>query len=467
MRISSHHLPGLVDVPVCTAPIGVGGLQIEHAALTPELLGRALDAVLAARARSLATRTAADVIAVIGRLVAHWHDPESPWRQQALDALPVVTDLSPAMIAHALPQIFEPYAADELDAFVRAEVGDPVALDGLANTSWGGRHAIGPKLVAYVGAGNVPGLGLPVLITALLAKAAIVIKPGAGEPILAALIARSLAHLDPALGACVAVAYWPGGTRGLDDAVLSRADVVIVEGDDDAIAAVRASARGRVLGFGRRLSLAVVSREATAQPAAIAAAIARDVSLYDQRGCLSPQVVYVETGGAVHPADLAAHLGDALLAVSRELPCGSLTPERRAALRALREDAEWRSIGGRDVRVFGDASGLGPTVVYDADPRFEPTCLGRSVRVKPLDRLEDLLLHLGSWAGSVEAIGTAGPPERIERLALEWAHGSALSRVCPIGRMQHPPVTWRHGGLPRLGALLRWIDVEQQRMDEG
>jgi hypothetical protein len=463
MRISSHHLPGLVDAPVSTAPVGAGAVQIEHAALTPELLGRALDAALSARARSLARRTVADVIAVIARLGAHWRDPESPWRQQALDALPAVTGLSPAMIAHTLPHLFEPYTAGELDAFVRAETGDPLALDGIVSTPWGGRHAIGPKLVAYVGAGNVPGLALPVLITALLAKAAVVVKPGAGEPVLAALIARSLASLDPALGACVAVAYWPGGTRALDDTVLSRADVVIVEGDDDAIAAVRASARGRVLGFGRRLSLAVVSREATARPLEVAAAIARDVSLYDQRGCLSPQVVYVETGGTVAPAGLAAHLGDALVALARGLPCGSLTLEERAALRALRQDAEWRGIGGGDVRVFGDASALGPTVVYDADPRFEPTCLNRSVRVKPLDRLEDLLLHLGSWAGSIEAIGAAGPPERLGGLALEWARGSSLSRVCPIGRMQHPPAAWRHGGLPRLGALLRWVDIEGQQ----
>jgi hypothetical protein len=215
-----------------------------------------------------------------------------------------------------------------------------------------------------------------------------------------------------------------------------------------------------VLGFGRRVSLAVVAREATNEAEDIAAAIARDVSLYDQHGCLSPQVVYVERGGAASPTEVAESIGKAIIGVTRELPRGTLTSAEHVAIRGFREGAEWRAVAGEDTRIFGDSSATGPTVLYEADPTFQPTCLNRTLRVKPLSRLEDLPAHLGSWAGLVEAVGAAGPQPRIQALALALAGCSSASRICPLGQMQAPPLGWHHGGLPRLGSLLRWIDIE-------
>jgi hypothetical protein len=415
--------------------------------------------VLAARAR-IRARPVQEIIDIIARVAADWRRPESPWQAQALAALPDTTGFSRALLAEGLPTLFEPYSADHLRAFVEAETGSPGALDGFAAAPWGACHAVGPTLVGHISAGNVPGLAVPVLITAILAKSAVLVKPASGEPVLPALVARSLACVDADLGACVAVAYWPGGTAELDDILLARAEVVTVEGDDDVVAAVRARCRGRVLGFGRRMSLAVVSREATTPVEHVAAAIARDVTLYDQQGCLSPQVVYVEAGGSVSPAEVAAALGEALVALARDLPRGSLTPAEHAAIRRLREDAEWRAIAGEDVRIFGDSSDTGLTVVYDTAAQFDGTCLNRTVRVKPLTDLDDLPAQLGAWAGRIEAVGAAGPPHRIRRLALALAEGSAASRICPLGRMQAPPLGWHRGGVAPLGALLRWIDVE-------
>ena len=463
MPTPSYHLPGITDVPVRTEPAGSRGVEVEHAVVSPDLITQALDSVLAARARRLAARPVGEIIGVIARLAAEWSRPDSPWLSQAAEALPATTGLSRQMIVEVIPRLFEPFTAERLWTFVESETGGANALDGFVPSPWGERHAIGPDLVAHISAGNVPGLALPALFTALLAKAAVVMKPAAGEPVLAALVGRSLAEIDPDTGACVAAAYWPGGTSQLDHPVLSRADVVIVEGSDETVAAVQRAARGRVLGFGRRLSLAVVAREATMDVEQIVADIARDVSLYDQRGCLSPQVVYVECGGAASPTEIAAALGDALIALARELPRGPLTSAEHTAVRAFREDAEWHAVAGKDIRIFGDPSKTGPTVVYEPDPAFEPTCLSRTLRVKPLTRLEDLPAELGSWAGLVEAVGAAGPPARIRSLALTLAKRSTASRMCPLGQMQSPPVGWHHGGLPRLGSLLRWIDIESPR----
>ncbi len=459
MRIATFHLPGCDEIAL-HASVVAPDVELAHAALTPAALDRALDHANAARDRDLRRRPVGGIIEALAAATETWRDAGSPWRAAALRALPHTTGLSAPMIAAVLPDVFAPFQRENLQALVRAETGSPSALDGFVPSPWGVRRALGPDLLAHVGAGNVPGLALPVLVAGLLVKATVAVKTPAGDPVLAALFAQSLAAIDPDLAACLVIAHWPGGTRPLDDALFARADVVSVEGGDDTVADVRGRARGRVLGFGHRTSLAVIAREATADPASVARALARDVAWCDQHGCLSPQVVYVESGGRADAMTVAELLTAELLALETTLPRGTLADTERAAVRRLRETAEWRGICGTGDRVFGAAEATGVTVIYEPDPAFLPTCANRTVRVKPIPCLEDLPEHLGAWAGKIEAVGFAGPSARRTALGETLAGRSAVSRICPLGRMQQPALGWPRGGVLRLGALLRWLDVD-------
>ncbi len=465
MRIPTHHLPGLADhLPVRRTALAPD-VELEHAAPTPVHLQAVLGALLGARAAGVARRPVAEIIDVLARVAAGWRRADSTWAAQARRVLPLTTGLSDAMIAETLPGIFATVTAADLEAFVAAEIGDPAALDGFIASPWGMRRATGPHLVAYIGAGNVPGLAVPAIVSGLLAKAAVIVKASAGDPVLPALLARSLAAVDTEIGACLAVAWWPGGTHDLDDVLLTRADVVLVEGDDQTVDAIRRRARGHVLGFGHRLSLAVIAREATGDLATTVSALARDVCLYDQHGCLSPQVVYVEAGGERDALAVAEALAAALVVLEEELPRGRLAAEDVAAVRSFRDEGEWRSLAGEGVRIFGSAAHTGVTVLYEPTSDFAPTCANRTVRIKPLRVLEEVPARLGAWAAHVEAVGVAAAPARLHELAALLAETSTVSRLCPLGHMQQPAPGWRRGGVPRLGGLLRWVDVEGPPME--
>jgi hypothetical protein len=34
-----------------------------------------------------------------------------------------------------------------------------------------------------------------------------------------------------------------------------------------------------------------------------------------------------------------------------------------------------------------------------------------------------------------------------------------VHRVCPIGQMQRPPLSWHHDGRPNLADLVNWTDL--------
>ena len=62
--------------------------------------------------------------------------------------------------------------------------------------------------------------------------------------------------------------------------------------------------------------------------------------------------------------------------------------------------------------------------------------------------------------GQVSTVGLAASGEKAELVATEWARWGA-TRICAIGQMQNPPLTWRHDGRPSLGDLVTWTDWEQ------
>src|SRR5207249_1897285 len=276
-----------------------------------------LDAAVAARAR-LRGRPLRHTIAALAAAAERWRDDASLRAD-----LPRAARLSPAMIAAVVP--------------IAAEALDAATMSALAEREWGAGAAArpappGPALVAHVVASNVPALALPAIALGCLAGAAVLVKSGRDDPLSAPAFQRALAAVDPALAATIVAAYWPGGDPAREDAALGRAEVVAVTGSDATLAALAPRLGRRLIAHGPRWSVAVVGRAAAAE----VDAIALDVALHDQRGCLSPHAVYV-TGDA---RGFAERLAAALDAVAVRLPPAPARADARAAARLPAADAD-------------------------------------------------------------------------------------------------------------------------------
>ncbi len=461
--LDAFHLPALDNPPTASWSYGPEKARVELRLprLTPELVRRQVDALLDARERHLAQRPVAELIEVIDAVAARMLDPGDPLRRAAQEALPAVTGYSPAMIRHVLDGMAAGWRADALRRLLAAELRDPAALDGFVARARGdGRtRAYGPRLAMHTFSGNVPGVAVTSLIRSLLVKAATLGKTAAGEPLLPALFARGVAEADAGLGACIAVAYWPGGDEALEDAALERADTVIAYGSTEAVAALREQSppSARFVGYGHRISFGVVARESAGPGSAAAAAL--DATVFDQQGCVSPHLFYVEEGGDVEPGQWARLLAEQMAKLEPALPRGSLAPGESSAIRQLRAEAEFAQAGGDGTVLHASARGTVWTVVYDADPTFAPSCLNRVVRVKPVPTLERVGSLVAPLADFLQTVGFAAPEARVVKLA-EQLGALGASRVVPLGAMAWPPAEWHHDGRPPLGELVRWCDLE-------
>jgi len=469
MVARGYFLPPSIQPQEFTA-LHFGELRVEVPILTPASLHEIIDAVTKRREEYLARCPLKYILEVIDETIRRWVDREAPLRREAERALSVITRFSPPMIAHGLDLMLREYRGETILAWLREELGDPRCLDefhqrvsGEAVRSLGGRRckAHGPRLVMHVLAGNLPALAIPSLVLGLVTKAANLVKIPSEEPYFTAAFVQTMAEVEPRIGECLAVLWWRGGSAELEEVALDRAEVVMAYGTDEAIDSIRPRVRGRFLGFGHRVSFGVIAREALEQLPDVAQRAAYDASMYDQQGCLSPHGFYVEEGGAASAKQFAEALAEAMEALQRTLPAGRPTLEEAAAIRALRGAYESRSLARESVAVYESRDGVDWTVIYEEDPTFRFSCLHRTIYVKPVQDVMDVPRWVAPQQRHLQAVGVEGPESRLGALA-EALGALGVSRICPLGKMQEPPVGWHNGGWLGLAEILRWVDWERQ-----
>jgi hypothetical protein len=286
-------------------------------------------------------------------------------------------------------------------------------------------------------------------------------KAAAGEPALTPAFARLLAQADPEVGACVAVTYWRGGETSIEDAVLERVGLVVHYGSDQAIAALRAHAPARVrfIEHGPHISFALIDAPGAGASLEHAARdLARATALFDQQGCVSPQLAYV-IGSRAQARHIAGATAAALDDLQTELPRGRLSPAEAAAIRELRTRAEFDAIGGRSTELWCPAH-LHYTVILSADDRFEGSCLNRTLLIKNVPDLSSLISRIEPFGSLLQTVGIAGfHGDSMIRAAAALAD-AGVTRVTAIADMPWPPPGWHHDGRGPLRELIRWVDLE-------
>ncbi|MFC1660038.1 acyl-CoA reductase, partial [Gemmatimonadota bacterium] len=248
------------------------------------------------------------IVSSVGGVAEKLLAPGDPLRQTALRELGLHARLSDPMARTILDGMARDWLPGRLRCLLRSEFRDPGVLDGIRPSSAGGRQrALGHPLIFHLGAGTVPGVAVTSLIRGLLVKSSILLRPGRGDVVLPLVFSKGLVQEDPELAEAFAVLYWPQ-EASLESVALEEADLVVVHGGDDTVGRVRSqlSISTPLLAYRHRIGVGLIGRETGPEdiPSEVADA-ARAVSLFDQRGCVSPHAYLVSEGGRVSPSEWA------------------------------------------------------------------------------------------------------------------------------------------------------------------
>jgi len=446
-----------------------------EAVLSPAMVTEACQTLKRNRAQYLAQRSTDSLVRVLCDVAEAWLKPDNAFRRLALESGPEKTGFTQATLQKGLDNFFQQFTPENFHALLVQELGDAVSVTGdgcrLTSEAVSPRHSSlvtrhfwrGPELLVHIAAGNLPNPALMSMVLGLLTRSAQFVKCAHAAAFLPRLFAHSIYDAETKLGACLEIAEWRGGNVELEAALFAESDCVTATGSDETLAAIRARlpVKTRFLGYGHRVSFgfvagAVLHGSHTRQ---IISRAADDVVAWNQLGCLSPHVVYVQTGGEVSPEKFAELLADELERREQTEPRGELPAEHAAAIASRRGIYEVRAAHSPETRMWHSKNSTAWTVVHEADARFQLSCLNRFIYVKGVKDLAEALQNAEIVRGQVSTVGLAVPEHKLEKLATQLAHWGA-TRVCPLGRMQNPPLTWRHDGRPALGDLVTWTDME-------
>jgi hypothetical protein len=461
-----------------------------EATLSPAMVTEACQTLKRNRARYLAQRSTDSLVGVLCEVAGAWLKPDNAFRRLALEqtwnaglrhgangimgnAVPEASAPGPgfsqATLQKGLDNFFHQFTPENFHALLVQELGDARWLDRFVENGSGEKSnrsalAVGPELLVHIAAGNLPNPALTSIVFGLLTRSAQFMKCAHGAEFLPRLFAHSIYAADAKLGACLEIAEWRGGNAGLETALFAEADCVTATGSEETLAAIRARlpVKTRFLGYGHRVSFGFVAHEVLSgsYTRQIVSRATDDVVAWNQLGCLSPHVVYVQTGGEVSPEKFAELLAAELERREQTEPRGELPAEHAAAIASRRGIYEIRAAHSPETtQHWCSRNSTAWTVVYEADARFQLSCLNRFIYVKGVRDLTEALQSAEMVRGQVSTVGLAVPEHKLEELAVQLARWG-VTRVCPLGRMQNPPLTWRHDGRPALGDLVTWTDWE-------
>lgn len=442
----------------------IADLPSEHA-VTPTLVTEACQTLKRNREQYLAARSTSSIVGVLAATAQSWLEHDNPFRKLALERGMAETGFNTTTLARGLDAFFKTFTTENLNALIAQDLGHLERLDRFSTDRASSTAALarGPELLVHITAGNIPNPAIFSIVLGFLTRSAQMVKCARGTSLLPRLFAHSIYEVEPKLASCLEIAEWPGGTDALEQALFAEADCVTCTGSDETLAIVQKKLppRVRFLGYGHRVSFGYVTGDALTRfelPKTVLRAVA-DVVAWNQLGCLSPHLFYVEHSGAAGAEKFAELLAEELAKQEALAPRGPLATEAAAVIASRRSFYEVRAATTNDTKLWRSEGSTAWTVVYEADPQFQLSCLNRFIYVKPVSDAAEAMRHAESVRGKVSTVGLGATGDRARELATQFARWG-VTRLCPLGAMQQPPLTWRHDGRPALGDLVTWTDWE-------
>ncbi|MCM3092616.1 MULTISPECIES: acyl-CoA reductase [unclassified Cytobacillus] len=439
-------------------------LDVQVPLLSQQQLDQVINVVKASAASVLKSLSVTEIIEIIDRVIEQLLDRSNPYRQKAEELLPIVTGYNEEIIRLGLTNYLKTFRKQNLQRFIAEDFGNPLLLDDFQpRVKKGFSKAVGANITVQVWSGNVPALPLWSLISSLIVKSGTIGKLPRAEPLFAGWFAKMIAEAEPKLADCLAVIWWKGGDEEKEKRVYQHADIVLAYGGNQALDSIksRVPITTRFLPFGHKISFGIVSRVSldsrkvwkTVRDAAY------DVIRYDQQGCYSPHVFYVQNGGNIEPREFARYLAHELESFEKRYPRRSLSLEEAAKLVEWRQKEEFSLFTNQEKEILGEQNNSWVVVFDKAENELTPSCLNRVIRVVEVDELVDIPSYIENSRSYLQTAGIAASPKELFEIA-ELLGRVGVTRITRLGNMTAPEAAWHHDGRFNLLDLVNMVDIE-------
>ena len=400
-----------------------------------------------------------ETIAAIDKATICLLDRQNSLRKKYEKILPIITGYDSEILRLALTKFLLNFRQHELRRWVAENFENPNILEEFVPRIHGGySRAFAPQMCAHIWAGNVPALPLWSLVANLLVKGKLIGKVSSSEPSFIGLFCQLLIRIEPKLANKLAIVSWQGGDKEREQTLIDASDCVLAYRNNQTMAAIQAklSPTSHFIAFGNKLSFGLIHHQLLNAEKVnhLVHEAAKAVVYYDQQGCYSPQIYFVEGGGQVSPREFALMLAGELRAYENRYPLRKLSLEEAYLRSQWREEIEWQ--GGCE---FFPAHPENWLVTYSQALTFRPSPLSRVIQVIAVDQWEDIDDLLVNKLSILQSVGVAAPTESLFKIANHWGK-LGVTRVTSLSAMMQVHSAWNSDGYSLLRELVRIVDID-------
>lgn len=412
------------------------------------------------------------------RLHQAWSDPGYQFRKITAELLEKTYGMDPVFVAQLLdkfPSIFSP---DTIDRKFRGELGDPLIMDQpVVQPETGLRLIASPAgLVLHVVAGNVFLNSVESLVDGIITRNVNYFKMSSSDRHFPVLFAASMKECDREGVVCQRLSFlaWQGGEAAVENIFKSSMDRIIFWGGPDGLAVWKKDLGPETIlvQHGPKIGFGVVSKAGLEQEniESVTDKIAFDVSIWEQKACSSPQIIFIEetTPRELRERFLTA-LGESMKKISAQIPPSKRTADDYVEVFRARELAL-----AKDIMTQTPVSVIGPEsmewkIIYEESPaaqKLELSPLNRTILIRHYASAAALMDVLKGQAFYIQTVGYCLGKNEVADYALSFSR-RGVTRMCPFGSMTILTAGAPHDGSYSLHELTRFTVLESLPFQDG
>lgn len=397
-----------------------------------------------------------------------WLEEDYEYRKIALDFLPSRIGFSKEMIVEGIKTMSSLLSKDGMQTRLLSDLEQINYLDDWTyNHHFRGYIKAEPMgVVTHVSAGNVFVGGVDSLIQGIVTKNINIMKMSTVDPIFPVLFAKSLKDFDytGVLHKVMALINWKGGTEEIENILKRECDAIVVYGGADTIRAYRRNLgiHCKLIEYGPKYSFVMVDKNELHKKGVEKSAklIARDAIMWEQSACSSPHTIYVE--GKESAKELLVAIGKAYDEWAKEIPQGEVYEDEAVEITKVRELAKVNKALSDGDYYFSEKNLS--TIVYQSSTEFQISCHNRTLFLKAVDSLDDVVKSVSSMGEYIQSVAILANDKRAKELANKLAFYGA-DRFVEIGRMAVRKHGTPHDGTRGLSELVRWVSLSRNDLE--
>jgi len=410
------------------------------------------------------------IMTVLSRVSKAWANPGYAKRREALKMLTKSTGLGAELVEAILNEFPRRLDPDNLKKKLAGELGSPSIQDGLVTQdTTHARLTVQPVgQVLHIAAGNAFLGCIESLIDGIITKNVNFLKMSTDRDF-PVLFAESIREFDKKgiIADRLAILWWHGGARAIEDLFKHYMDRIIFWGGDDALSSWKKDlGQSTVLvQHGPKISFGVLSR-AGLKPVELSGLTDRivfDIVIWEQKACNCPQMLFVEDSVPTEEMKcFIDSLADSFKKANDRFPPGERADDEHVEILRTRELALAEHLAtGRSTCIIGPET-FEWTIIYEEDSqgrKFITSPLNRTIFIERYPSLRVLSDLLRDHSFYLQTVGYCLEDREISKYGIALSR-LGVTRLCPFGVMAITTPGTPHDGSYALRDLTRVTVVE-------